>query len=358
MTTTLDPARLLESMLLVPSPSGAEAPLVSMLASTLPEHGFEAHRDRAGNLVATLGEGETTHLLLGHIDTVPGEIPVRREGRTLWGRGAVDAKGPLAAFLAAAARLGPVPGHRLVVIGAVEEEAPSSKGAHYILGRYRPANTIIGEPSGSGAVTLAYKGRLFAHLEVERSKAHSSVPGPTPAEELVEVWLRVQQAAALEVKGAAAFESLQASLDRFATSATPFAETARAGIGFRVPPGTPVARVEELVHTATAAAGNVKVRFEGSCEGFRASKDTPLVRAFLAAMRELGITPTFKRKTGTSDMNVVGPSFGPSIVAYGPGDASLDHTPEERIDLDELERGVAVLERVLRRLTAAPGGRD
>ena len=57
-----------------------------------------------GNPVGELGDGPRHIVLLGHIDTVPGEIAVRREGDLLYGRGSVDAKGPMAAFVMAAAR--------------------------------------------------------------------------------------------------------------------------------------------------------------------------------------------------------------------------------------------------------------
>ncbi len=58
--------------------------------------GFRARIDEAGNAIGELGKGERTIVLLGHIDTVPGQIRVRREGDILFGRGTVDAKGPLA----------------------------------------------------------------------------------------------------------------------------------------------------------------------------------------------------------------------------------------------------------------------
>ncbi len=67
--------------------------------------------DEAGNAVGEIGapDAARTIVLLGHIDTVPGNIPVRIEaapaGDVLFGRGSVDAKGPLATFVAAAARL-------------------------------------------------------------------------------------------------------------------------------------------------------------------------------------------------------------------------------------------------------------
>ena len=49
-------------------------------------------------------------------------------------------------------------------------------------------------------------------------------------------------------------------------------------------------------------------------------------------------------------MNIVGPAWGCPIVAYGPGDSRLDHTPQEHISLAEFQRGIQVLARVLRML--------
>ncbi len=84
--------------------------------------------------IVPIDDGRITKeiLLLGHMDTVPGDIPVRIERDRLYGRGAVDAKGPLAAFVVAAARAQLAPGTRLVVIGAVEEESATSKGARHV----------------------------------------------------------------------------------------------------------------------------------------------------------------------------------------------------------------------------------
>jgi LysW-gamma-L-lysine carboxypeptidase len=65
------------------------------------------------------------------------------------------------------------------------------------------------------------------------------------------------------------------------------------------------------------------------------------------------VQPGFVVKTGTSDMNVVAPVWQCPIVAYGPGDSALDHTPHERLDLDEYWTAVQVLEATLRQLAAS-----
>jgi LysW-gamma-L-lysine carboxypeptidase len=86
-----------------------------------------------------------------------------------------------------------------------------------------------------------------------------------------------------------------------------------------------------------------------------ASKRTPLVAALLDSIRAHGGEPRLLRKTGTADLNLLAERHpGVPIAAYGPGDASLDHTPEERIAFSEFAQGVEVLDGVFRRLAASP----
>jgi len=78
------------------------------------------------------------------------------------------------------------------------------------------------------------------------------------------------------------------------------------------------------------------------------------VRAVSAAIRAEGLRPVPKHKTGTADMNVIGPVWRCPIVAYGPGDSALDHTPHEHIVLDEYLRSIRVLRRAILDLAQAP----
>jgi LysW-gamma-L-lysine carboxypeptidase len=87
--------------------------------------------------------------------------------------------------------------------------------------------------------------------------------------------------------------------------------------------------------------------FSSEEEPFRAEKNNALVRAFLAAIRGAGGSPAFTVKTGTADMNIAGPAWACPIVAYGPGDSALDHTPHEHLDLAEYARAIDVLANVL-----------
>jgi LysW-gamma-L-lysine carboxypeptidase len=338
---------LLQHMVAIPSPSGEEGELARFLVRELAARGFRAWVDEAGNAVGELGEGPQEILLLGHMDTVPGMIPVRVAGGALYGRGAVDAKGPLAAFVAAAARVGPLPGKRIVVVGAVEEEAATSKGARHLLARHRPSLVIIGEPSGWDRITLGYKGRLLADYRLERSAGHTAGPEQGVCERAVEFWQAVQRYAEACNQGRERrFETLDPSLRRIHSGGDGLAEWVEATVAFRLPLGLDPATVQaEIDGWALAPA---QVRFRGAEAAFRAEKSTRLVAALLTSIRAAGGRPAFSLKTGTSDMNVVGPAWGCPIAAYGPGDSTLDHTPHEHLDLAEYERAITVLSEALK----------
>jgi LysW-gamma-L-lysine carboxypeptidase len=345
----MDPIALLRRMVEIPSLSGAESPLAGFLVEAMTGLGFRAGIDEAGNAVGSLGDGPAVIVLLGHMDTVPGEIPVRIEGEKLFGRGSVDAKGALAAFIAAAARVGPLPGKRIVVIGATEEEAASSRGAHHAASVYRPACCVIGEPSGSHALTLGYRGRLVCAYEASAGSTHSASAGENVLESAVAFWNGVK-AWTERVNGdkSRMFDRLDPALREIRSDSDGLTDSIRLKLSLRIPPGMEPEAVEREVASLAGAAG--RLRCWGADPPYRAEKNSPLVRAFLRAIREAGGSPRFTVKSGTSDMNVVGPRWRCPILAYGPGDSALDHTPHEHLDLAEYRAAIDILARALRLL--------
>jgi LysW-gamma-L-lysine carboxypeptidase len=344
----MDPITLLRRIVEIPSLSGEESALAAFLVETMRTLGFESRVDEAGNAIGVLGSGPREIVLLGHMDTVPGKIPVRIEDGKLYGRGSVDAKGPLAAAIAAAAEVGALPGKRIVVVGATEEEAASSKGARHVARTLTPNYCIIGEPSGTRAVTLGYKGRIVLAYEADIQATHSASKEGSVIEEAIEFWNRIKRWADEYSGDKPMFDRLDPALREIASANDGLAETVRLRASIRIPLGlTPEAVQSQVEMFAPLSA---RLRFWGADPPFRAEKNTPLVRAFLKAIRERGLDPGFKVKSGTSDMNVVGPVWNCPILAYGPGDSNLDHTPNEHLDLAEYQRAIAVLSHVLRLL--------
>ena len=338
--------QLLTGLLERYSPSGDEGLAAAYLVQQMERLGYRAGIDAAGNAVGELGSGPVTVLLLGHIDTVPGHIQVRREGRQLYGRGSVDAKGPLACFAVAAANAAPRSGRRLVVVGAVEEEAATSKGARHLIAHGAPPSAvIIGEPSGWDHVTVGYKGRLLVEYRLAQPVGHTAGPAQSVCEHAVAFWLHITAYADQHNQDQdRLFEQLLPSLRSINTTSDGFTERVRATIGFRLPPGIDI---DALQRQLLAWAGEASLQFRGREEAYRASRASPLARAFVRAIDAEGGRARFQLKSGTSDMNVVGPAWRCPILAYGPGDAALDHTPNEHLDLDEYQRAIRVLTAVL-----------
>lgn len=352
---------LLYNMLTIPSYSGRESALAHYLVEQAERMGLHAYVDEVGNFIASTAEPENVLtqqplVLLGHMDTVPGNIPVELRDGLLYGRGSVDAKGPLAAFICATARVARLvpPARPIVVIGAVEEESATSRGARAVVKRYQPAACIIGEPSSSQAVTLGYKGRLLVHGSVVRSSSHSAGPAQSSGEIAAAFWQRVRTHADewnAQHAGTSAFAALMPSLRNIQSMHNGLADSTDFLIGYRLPPGYDIAGLRaQLMQWASEAA--LEVSFTGEEAAFQTTRNIPLARAFVAAIRAGGGQPTFKHKTGTSDMNVVAPLWGENIVAYGPGDSRLDHTPEEHIQIAEYKQAIAILETVLGELAA------
>jgi [amino group carrier protein]-lysine/ornithine hydrolase len=361
---------LVRGLVAIPSLSRHEAAAAAWLAAQMRAAGYDrAFVDDAGNAVGELGDpsASRTIVLLGHIDTVPGNIPVRIEDDILHGRGSVDAKGPLATFVCGAARFGSAAarsaGLRIIVVGAVEEEAATSKGARFIASRFDgkhdaiPNACIIGEPSHWNRVTLGYKGRLLLDFTADQPMAHTAGPDANVAAVVVDFWNWVTAHAARVNDGKdKVFDQLSPSLRRFITSTNEqMHDTVDGQFAWRLPVGFDAeAFIRELQSQANRLAGQqasrkFNLQFRGYEKPWRGDRNNGLVRSFLAGLRSVDATEKlgFVLKTGTSDMNVVGPVWQCPIVAYGPGDSSLDHTPNEHLPVDEYWKAVNVIEQTL-----------
>ena len=336
------------------SPSGHEQGAVEWLVARMKSLGYDdAFVDEAGNAVGVKGKGSKQVVLLGHIDTVPGEIKVEivdADGQPplLYGRGSVDAKGPLACFVDAVAEVDVKDDWQFVVIGAVEEERDSD-GARFIVDKYKPDFAIIGEPNQWDRIALGYKGSAWAHVTVKRGQAHTASGEETAAEAAVESWLKIKAYVdSFNADKQKVFDKLLLTLRGMESDSNDFEQWAKLKVGVRLPvdvsPDDWYGKLEEIISDVDVERVGFPV------PAWRCEKNTKLVRSFLSGIRSQGGEPRFVYKTGTADLNIVAPVWQCPAVVYGPGDSSLDHTPNEHIDLDEYKKSVQVLSQVLSKI--------
>jgi LysW-gamma-L-lysine carboxypeptidase len=338
---------LLEELLRIESHSTKEQRAVQFLVERGAALGFRSSIDAAGNAVLAIGERGPRVALVGHVDTVPGFVPVRREGDLLFGRGAVDAKGPLVAFIAAAHRAATEGSLacRVEIVACVEEEVASSRGAHFRATQPAPDFCVVGEPSGSDSVTVGYKGHVELELSTTRALEHTASPSSGLLAAACRTWTQIEDALAeRDAARESWFERVMPHLAALTRTSDGLHETAHLTARLRLPPDLPPAAARDLV--ATHALG-WSVTANHGIAAWESSRTSPLARLFGRAIATRGARPRFIRKTGTADTNVLAPAWRCPMVAYGPGDSSLDHTPNEHVAAPEFAAGVAVLHAVL-----------
>ena len=335
---------LLIRLVEIPGVTGAEREACDYLAQALPLYGWEdSHLDGAGNVVARRGRGQREIVLLGHIDTVPGGPAFRLEGDTLWGRGSVDARGPLCAFVASGGAAQVPEGWRLTLIAAVGEEG-DSRGARHVIPLYSPAACVIGEPSGTSGVTIGYRGYLRLRISARDNGAHrSGDAGPITA---------TLMAAADILRGVAERDHSEKPVIERPFGAVISMRGKEAGersgrvdLDVRLPLGaSPGEWASEFIEIGSRRGAGVKL--VSSMPACLVDKNDPLARALRVAVRAAGLTPRLLVKGGTADFNLAA-AWNCPMAAYGPGDSKLDHTAEEHIDLNEYLMSAAILKDAL-----------
>jgi LysW-gamma-L-lysine carboxypeptidase len=360
--------RLLTNLLGIYSPSGKEEAIGNFLAEEMVKMGFQVGKDGIGNVIGVVGEGEPVILLCGHMDTVSGHLPLRVEEGKIYARGAVDAKGPLAAMVMAASEIAKEPAFKgkILVISVVEEEA-TSRGVRYLINQGIEADyAIFGEPSGVENITIGYKGQVQLKVVVGTETGHSSTPWlyENALEKAYELWQQIKNAYSYppleqHANSESPFNAVTACLTKLtggrATSVIPF--ESEMTIDIRVPPQFTSAQVIEQTQKIIAKyqMSNpkvvVKATVNDTVEPFEVNKTSPLVHALSAAVRKVLNKPaTLLRKTGTGDMNILGKAMNLPIVTYGPGDSKLDHRIDEHIVISEYLDSIQIFKETILKL--------
>jgi len=333
----------LKNLLNIYSPSGEEKEISNYLYEKLNLLGFNAHCDKVGNIIAKIGSGKPDVILVGHIDTVKGFIDVKEIDGKIYGRGSVDAKGPYSAFVCAVNEIKDTLNKSVTIIGTVEEEQ-RSKGAAYIIDNYSPDYVIIGEPSGTSGITLGYKGSLRVEYSLKKEMMHYSGKDLTAAENGVDFWNKIKNFCTHFSKGKKIFDALIPSLISINSLNDDYTQGLVVELDIRTPVDFDIERFKDWI---ISNKGNGEVKFIDFRPPVRSGKNNKLIRSFIKSIRRHDGEPVFKLKTGSSDMNVVAEKWNCPIVAYGPGESSLDHTPNEHISIEEYLKAIEILKNVI-----------
>lgn len=336
------------------TPSRAEASLANLIKDkSIDELGFEkTNIDNVGNVIATKGSGRPVIMLCGHMDTVPGRIPVRMENGYLYGRGASDAKSSLIAMLLAASEF-PKQRGTIIFAGVVDEEGNATGIKELVRSKSTIDYAIFGEPSGISNITIAYKGRFAFRLTCDvGTSAHASAPwlAKNSIEEVYDFWQAIQLEIGRLYSGSDKSSKVTCSLTEISggSSHNVTPQKCKITVDIRIPTTNTSRKIQELVASIVKEVSikkNIRAtyRIEDMTEPFEADHTSPLVRALsLSIIDVCRKRPLLLRKTGTGDMNILGNAFRIPVVTYGPGDPHSSHTVDERISIAEYISSIEV----------------
>ena len=339
----IDPIILTRELVDIESTTFHEGNVGEFLADRLEAAGYTVERmpvqqvETSGsgarfNIYAEKGERRPELVFSTHMDTVPPFFASREDELWIYGRGACDAKGIIAAQIAAAELLAGegVPVGLLFVVG---EERDSAGAAEANLHPRGTRFLINGEPTDN-RLAVASKGALRAEIQARGKMAHSAYPelGESAIDKLIAV-LHDLRGLSLPVEAEIGDSTLNIGLISGGRAPNVIADAAEAHLLIRLVSASEAIRqqINEIV------AGRAEVRF---------SLDLPFVR--MRAIRGFE-TMTAKFTTDIPSLTAWGEPF-----LLGPGSIHVAHTPDERIAKRELLEAVELYAELARRLLAEP----
>lgn len=378
-----------------PNPPGEERPLAELLAPELLRRGLQAEVLPVGgagplqaNVLARLPGrgGGPTLVLCGHLDTVPpGEGGWLRdpyspeiEDERLYGLGASDMKGAVAAMIVAAGRIAqegaqgrPLAGDLLLAFTSGEETGSLGAQALAASGRLRgAAGLVIGEPTAN-RVGVAEKGGMWLDIVLHGRTSHGSLPhlGANAVAGLAEALVALGDVSTASggAPGSALRRALQAPehpligrptltptriVGGVANNVVP--DRAAATLDIRTLPGQSHAAIREAIErVVVGVASDRGLRAEFVDRGERIALATapehPLVTACAHAVATtLGHRAVLCGLTGATDATELVPSLDLPFVICGPGEMAQAHHPDEFCDVRALQSAVEIYSRLVR----------
>lgn len=360
----MDPIEITKKLITFPSITPLNAGCLDYIEQQLSIMGFMCKRAAFGdvdNLYARFGTAKPNICFAGHVDVVePGDLDSwifspfsgTIDDNKLFGRGAVDMKGAIGAFICACAAFindfnGVLP-FSISILLTCDEEGPAINGTQKMLEWiYEDGDELdfclVGEPTNPNyigeMVKIGRRGSLSAHLTIIGQQGHVAYPqnAINPINQLIDVLKDLTQ---YELdQGTLAFDPSHleiTSVDVGNTVGNIIPQTASARFNIRFNSLHSFESLEELIHSILKKRNvSYEISFQQNAQAFITSSDGPLIKIIAQAIEQaIGKKPILSTSGGTSDARFI-KNYCP-VVEFGLINKTA-HQINEYVDLSDLE---------------------
>ncbi len=349
---------LLLQALKIFSPSGNEKKFAEFLYNFLIKHHFKNVRyDKAGNVIGEIGRGAPVLLLASHMDTINDFIEVKEEKDRIYGRGAVDAKGPLMALAIASSKFCDKDFNGKIIFAGIVKEEISTDGIETFLNNNRKIDfAIFSEPNNTKNIVVAYKGRTSLKVKLTSNKGigHPAISWlfKNSIELAFQYYNQIKGLCNTKYKGRTPYFSVIPTITEFksAEGKNIIPSWAEFYLDIRYPYGIDIENIFKEID-------EIKLKFmeKNDCViehtiisnvyPYSVNPKIEFIKYLSESIEEiLNEKSKLTRKTGTTFMNVIGNTLKIPTISYGPGDPTLEHTKGEYILKEDFLNSIKILE--------------
>lgn len=367
------------------SPSGEEGEVARLVREEMERLGLDVAVDELGNVTGTLTAGPGPCVLLdSHMDTVGVSDPGawsrdpggERIGDRVYGRGAMDMKGPLAASVFGVASLrGRLRGGRAVISASVAEELVEGPALVDVAQRVGPDVVVVCEATSLG-LARGQRGRAELQIELLGTATHSSRPelGVNAVSHMADVIaaLRALELPRHEVLGNAILVVTDVISSPYpGLSVVP--DRCLATFDRRTLPGeteeavlAPIERIIEQTLTGTGASARVRIaeddvstytgaalRAPNFAPAWFFAEDAPHIEAATRGLRRAGLPVALTHYAFCTNGSGSAGVLGIPTLGFGPGDETLAHRADEHVEVGQLADAARGYAAIVEGLTAA-----
>lgn len=349
------------------SPSGEEEEFSKFIANFLKNHDFAVKFDEVGNLIAEKGSGKPELLLISHMDTIPGKLPIIEKDGKIYGRGAVDCKPSLASMVYSISQydfnvenIG-----KIIFAGIVREEDSLIGIQTFLKSGIKPDYAIFGEPTTINQICIGYKGRICIGFRTLAPPGHvaSSWQYVNSIEVCLEIWNTIKGVCwQLNEKFCPKKEKT-----KYFNKIIPNLTVISGGLLTNCIPSECIIQVDirfppyiksqmilneirrgvldfEIVYRNQINLDfKIQENISSLIEGFEIEGNELIVGALRwAIFKTINQKPKLVKKTGTTFINQIGIELKIPSITFGPADPKLEHTDNEFIDLEEFYKAIEI----------------